>query len=70
MYDIIYSWVYDNFLNTQALNDFTFEMFNNTINMRVYLSHTITIVFMVLALVLLILFARWLIKLFAGLFKW
>lgn len=70
MYDLFYDWVYNSFLNTQELNDFTFEVLNNTINLRTYLAHTITIFFMILCLVVFLLFARWLIKIFAGLFKW
>lgn len=70
MYDLFYDFYYGNLLDTSYLNDFTLTLMNNSINLRVYLSHTLTIISIALCLVALWCFAKWLIKMFGGLFKW
>lgn len=70
MYDLLYDFFYTKLLNTAALNDFTLSVLNNTINLREYLSHTLSIIGIILVVVAFFLFARWLIRTFMGFFKW
>lgn len=68
MYDIIYNFLLDNIFNSSTLSSYHSMIMDVDTNLNVWLSHTTTIILMVLAIWLLFVFVRWLFRLVSGLF--
>lgn len=67
MYQIVYDFIYNNVFDQSALRNWAWEIGGFNTNLRVWLSHTATIVCMCLFIFALILLLRWIYRLFAGL---
>lgn len=68
MYDIIYQFIYGSIFNSTSLNSFEFTIGTQTIDLNVWLSHTFTIISMIILLVCAFVFLRWLFRVVSGLF--
>ena len=68
LYNIIYEFLLSQ-LNSDYLSNFTATILGNSITLAEWLSHTITITLMILGVVWLLFFVRWIFRVFAGLIK-
>ena len=66
MYDIIYDYILNNIFNSTYLVNYSQTIFGVSTTLNVWLSHTCTIILMVLFVGLLVGFAIWLFKLVSG----
>ena len=67
MYTIIYQYLLDNLFNDTNLASYNQTILGVNTNMAQWLSHTLTIVSMVLIFVFMVIFIKWLFKLVSGL---
>lgn len=68
MYDLVYQFILDNIFNSTTLNAYSSTILGVNTNLNVWLSHTATIIFMSVLLVLAYVFLRWLFRVVSGLF--
>lgn len=68
MYDLIYSYIYQNLFNSTSLSGLTFDISNMTLNANEWLSHTATIICLCVLICVLVCFVKWIFNIFARLF--
>lgn len=68
MYQIIYDFIYTYLFATSDLDNYSDTILGVSTNMAEWLSHSLTIISIVLIFVFLIIFIKWLFKLVSGLF--
>lgn len=68
MYTLIYQYIYDYLFNDTNLQSFNAEILGQNTNMAQWLSHSLTIVSMILLFVFGILILKWVFRLVGGLF--
>lgn len=68
MYTLIYDYIYGYLFNDIALRSYESAILGVNTNMAQWLSHSLTIVSMILLFVFAIYFIKWLFKLVSGLF--
>lgn len=69
MYSLINDFLLEHFFTDERFLNNTFTLFNNSINLREYLSNMTTIVIMFVGVVLCALLVRWFFKLMVNPFK-
>lgn len=69
LYDTIYDFFYGLF-NTNYLSGYSSSIMGVDTSLASWLSHTFTIALMVLGVIVLLLFVRWIFRVFAGLIRW
>lgn len=70
LYYLCYDFIHDTLFGVGSLDNFTFTLMGQSLDMSSYLSHTLSIVFIGLLFVFIVKFIIWLFKWFGGLFKW
>ena len=68
IYTLIYGYIYDYLFNDSGLRSYHSTILSIDTNMAQWLSHSLTIVAMVLIFVFLVIFIKWVFKLVSGLF--
>ena len=68
LYDTIYDFFYGIF-NSSKISNYSLEIMSQNTSLASWLSHTATIVLLVLGILWLILVIRWVFRVFAGLIK-
>lgn len=67
MYDLIFNYLNSYIYNNDYLEDTSFDMFGNSLTLQHWLSHSTCIVLSVIFFIVIILFIRYLFRLFGGL---
>ena len=67
MYSLFFDWYYNTIFDDVNLKGFTSSVFNESIDFAEWLSHTASIISMIMFVVIMFLFIRWLFRLFGGL---
>lgn len=67
MYQLIYQFILEHLFNG-SLSSYSTEIFGVSTNMNIWLSHSLTIISMILIFVFLVIFMKWLFRLASGLF--
>ena len=68
MYTLIYQFIHDYLFNDSNLENYTQTIMGVNTDMSVWLSHSLTIISMILIFVFLVIFIKWIFKLVSGLF--
>lgn len=68
IYTLIYGYIYQYLFNDSNLQAYSQSVLGVNTNMAEWLSHSLTIVSMILIFVFLVIFIKWLFKLVSGLF--
>lgn len=68
MYDLFYEFIRDNLFNSQYLSTYTFNWFGVSTPINQILSHFVAVALIVLCVVVLLLFIKWLFRLVSGIF--
>lgn len=69
MYDLIYNYILTNLFNSTHLSVTSMDINGLTMNMNEWLSHTATIICIVVLICVLVSFVKWIFGLFANLFR-
>lgn len=67
MYDIIYDFIHDNLLTSLDLSTYSMSVMGVNTSFDVWLSHTLSIISIVLLFIVAVLFTKWIFKLASGL---
>lgn len=68
MYTLIYQFIHDYLFDDLGLQGYSQQIMGVNTDMSVWLSHSLTIISMVLIFVFLVIFIKWIFKLVSGLF--
>lgn len=68
MYTLIYQFIHDYLFNDVALESYSKTILGVNTDLSVWLSHSLTIISMVLIFTFLVIFIKWIFKLVSGLF--
>lgn len=68
MYTLIYQFIHDYLFNDSNLASYSKTILGVNTDMTVWLSHSLTIISMVLIFTFLVIFIKWIFKLVSGLF--